>query len=115
MKCIIFVGILAPAADLTIDINCDNILEANWTAPYSINVPSTDPHITYCVDVSSTFPTLPTLIYSRCGVNETSHQYVLPLLYCAEYHVAVIAVNKVGNSSTTSINVPCKVKGIILF
>ena len=87
---------------MTTDITRDSIIDIHWTAPCSIDVPSTDPDITYCVDIFNTFPTSPILIHSRCGVNQTSHEYVQLLLYCAEYQVAVIAVNKVGNSSITS-------------
>jgi len=101
---IIFVGILNPVSNLTTIVQiCDNIVNISWIAPYSIDVPSTDPDITYCVNVVNTFLSSPAQSYSRCGINKTSHQFILPqrLFACAEYQVGVTAVNKVGNSSTT--------------
>ena len=110
------VGVLDPVSNLTTIITYDNILDIRWTAPYSNDVPSTAPDITYCVDVFNTSPTSPTLMYSRCGTNQTSYQYTLQtiLLACAEYQVAVIAANQVGNSSAISTTLINRVKGIKL-
>ena len=63
----------------------------------SINVPLTDPDITYSLDNLNITPTSPTLIYSRYGIYQTSHQYKQPLLYCAKYPMAVVA-NLVHNN-----------------
>ena len=77
-------------------------------------MPSTGPDITYCLDIFNITHTSPTLTYSRCGINQTSHQYKQPLLYCAEYPMEVVAVNRVGNSSTTSKTLISTVKGLSL-
>jgi len=103
---IIFVGILDPVSNLTtIAPKCDSIVNITWTAPYSIDVPSTDPDITYCVNAIDTFASSPVLMYSRCGIDQISHHILSQKLFaCAEYQVGVTAVNKVGNSSPTFTN-----------
>ena len=49
-----YVGILGPVSNLTTDETCDSIIDIHWTAPYSIDVPSTDPDIIYTVWMFST-------------------------------------------------------------
>ena len=91
------------------------IVNISWIAPYSIDVPSTNPDITYCVDIYNSSAAEPTRISSKCHINQTSHQgaYYPMLIACAEYQVKVIAVNKVGNS--TAATLPVGIKGIIYF
>jgi len=88
--------------DLTTVISDDRVVNITWTAPYSIDVPSTDPDITYCVDVFNTSTSVPSKIYSQCGINEAYHEieYYPLLIACTDYKVEVIAENKVGNSTT---------------
>ena len=90
--------------NLSASISVDKIESISWTAPYSIDIPSTDPDIKYCVDIYDTSAAVPTLIYSKCEINQTYHQCdSYPLLNaCGEYLIEVIAVNKVGNSTNAS-------------
>jgi len=97
------VGTLSPVDNLTTDIR-DNKVNVSWTAPYSIDVPSTDLDITYCVDIFNTSTAVPTRIYSKCDLNQTHYEceYYPLLIACAEYQVNVTAVNKVGNGSANA-------------
>ena len=99
--------------NLSADVNIDKIVNISWTAPYTIDVPSTDTDIRYCMDIYDTSAVEPTLKYSKCEINQTYHQcaYYPMLIACAEYQVKVIAVNKVGNSTAASHQVG--VKGIV--
>ena len=110
---ILLLGILQSVTNLSADVSIDKIVNISWTTPYTIDVPSTDPDITYCVDIYDTSAVEPTLKYSKCEINQTSHQcaYYPILIACAEYQVKVIAVNKVGNSTATEQQVG--VKGIV--
>ena len=111
-----FVGVQDPVSNLTTAITCDNNLDIFWTAPYSIDVPSTVPDITYCVDIFNTSSTSQTIVfYSRCDINQTSHHVSSRLLAYAEYQVAVSAVNRIGSSSATSMTLLNRVKGMMVF
>ena len=103
-------GIPQSVTNLSADVSIDKIVIISWTAPYTIDVPSTDPDIKYCVDIYDTSAVEPTLKYSKCEINQTSHQgaYYPMLIACAEYLVKVIAVNKVGNSTAASHQVGIK-------
>ena len=92
------------------DITNDKIVDISWNAPYTIDVPSTDPDVTYCVDIYDTSAVEPILKYSKCEINQTYHQcaYYPLLIACAEYQVKVIAVNIVGNSTAASHQVGVK-------
>ena len=97
-------GILQSVTNLSAYVSIVKIVNISWTAPYTIDVPSTDLDMTYCVDIYDTSAVEPTLNYSKCEINQTFHQcpYYSMLIACAEYQVKVIAVNKVGNSTAAS-------------
>ena len=112
-KIILLLGILQSVTNLSVDVSIEKKVNISWTAPDSIDVPSTDPDITYCVDIYDTSTVEPTLKYSKCEINQTSHQgaYYPMLIACAEYQIKVIAVNKVGNSTAAERQVG--IKGIM--
>ena len=110
-----FVGVLDPVSNLTTATTCDNNVDITWTAPYSIDVPSTEPDITYCVDIFNTSSTSQTIFYSRCDINQTYHHVSSRLSAYAEYQMAVSAVNRIGSSSTTSMTLVNRVKGMMVF
>ena len=101
--------------NLSADVSIDKIVNISWTAPQTFDVPSTDPDITYCVDIYNTSAVEATLKYSKCEINQTFHQgaYYPMLIACAEYQVKVIAVNNVGNSTATSYRVGVKGRYIL--
>jgi len=70
---IILVGTLDPVSLLTTVTVTRGIFNINWTASYFIDVPSTDPDITYCVGITNTVALSSALTYSRCNINKTSH------------------------------------------
>jgi len=86
--------------NINADISDGTTVNVSWTAPFSIDVPSTDPDITYCVDIFNTSTAVTTRIYSKCGKNQTHQEceYFPVLIACAEYKLNVTVVNQVGNS-----------------
>ena len=96
--------------EISSDVSNYEIVNISWTAPHTIDVPSTDPDIKYCVDIYDMSSAEPTRRYSKCEIYQTYHQcaYYPMLIACAKYQVKVIAVNKLGNSTAASHQVGVK-------
>ena len=78
-------------------------VEIFWCAPFSLDVPDSDPDISYCVDIINRSSL--SAIWSRCQVNETQYSYIFisSLGPCTKYFIQVVANNPAGNSSVTRI------------
>ena len=81
----------------------DETVNIQWNAPFSIDILTTDPDITYCLYVYNSSDESIQL-YSRCNITNTSYEYELypELLACAKYEIVIVAYNQVGHSNKTS-------------
>ena len=80
-----------------------NTTTLNWTAPFTLDITTVDPDITYCVDVVSS--TSSATLHSECGITETEFTYPLPpRSWCDQYNFTVTPVNVVGNGTRNSIH-----------
>ena len=96
-----YVGELLAVTSLTLSLHKPNI-SLSWTAPFSLDIPNTDPDITYCVDVINS--TSSTIIHSDCGITVTEYTYPIPLDNgCHDHAITVTPVNVAGNGQQETI------------
>ena len=71
----------------------DQSVTIMWEAPFTLNLTSVDPDITYCVDVMDFLNNI--LYYSQCGINTTNVAIPLDTELCSVY--TITPVNPAGN------------------
>ena len=100
---IFLVGILDPVTNIQYTILNNEAVNISWDVPYSLDIPRTDPYITYCVYIRNRTSLF--FLYSRCRINVTYHicDTYSPLLACAEFLVQVLAVNPAGKSDAAEV------------
>ncbi len=78
-------------------------MQIQWDAPYSIDIPTTDPDITYCLYIYNSSDEF-NILYQRCNIKNSSHECESypELLACAKYQIVIVAYNQVGDSNKTS-------------
>ncbi len=88
---------------ITAELLHDEIVNIQWNAPFSIDISTTDPDITYCLYIYNSSDESIQL-YSRCNITITTHECELhpELLACAKYEIVIVAHNQVGCSNKTS-------------
>ena len=66
-------GVPQSVTNLSTDVSIDKIVNISWSAPQTIDVPSTDPDITYCVNIYN-ISAVESSLYSKCEINQTYYQ-----------------------------------------
>ncbi len=81
----------------------DEIVNIQWNAPFSIDIPTTDPDITYCLYIYNSSDESIHL-YTSCNITNSSLkcESYPELLACAKYEIVIVAYNQVGDSNKTS-------------
>ena len=100
-----FPGILQPVDNLQYSI-IENDYNISWSAPFSLDVPYTNPDIIYCLYIHDKFSSVPVLL--NCDIIDT--HFILPSNYtkCSDHIVHVIATNPAGNSTPSMLILPMK-------
>ena len=78
----------------------------SWTAPFSLDVPSAHPDITYCIYMHDETSSLQILI--KCNISDTNFTLSRNYTECSDHVVYVIAMNPVGNSTPSTLHLPIK-------
>ena len=96
------IGLLS-AVDFLILTHEMSTISANWTAPFTLDVDSTNPDITYCVNVVNS--TSSETLHRRCGITETHFTYPTPdNRQCPALLFTVTPVNRVGNGASRTVS-----------
>ena len=79
----------------------------SWSAPFSLDVPSVDPDITYCIIIYEKSSYVHVL--SKCDINDT-FVILSNATYCSDLVFQITATNLAGNStiSTTVLQIKGK-------
>ena len=94
-------GLLSAVGSLRMTTQ-DSTISLTWTAPFTLDITTVDPDITYCVGVVNS--TSSSTLHSQCGITETEYEYPIPPdSACHDHMVTVTPVNAVGNGTTISI------------
>ncbi len=97
------VGLLPTVGSLTATlILLDSIISLTWTPPFSLDITSVDPDITYCVGVVNSTSSL--VIHSQCGITDTQYNYTVSprSTPCDNYTFTVTPNNLVGDGTSAS-------------
>ncbi len=97
-------GLLPAVSFLTATpIPLDSIISLTWTPPFSLDIPSVYPDITYCVGVVNSTSSL--VIHSQCGITDTQYNYTVSPIStpCDTYTFTVTPINIVGNGTSASV------------
>lgn len=103
---------MAVVGSLSIQPNNTSVL-ITWRAPFSFEFATVGPDITYCIEVTVTTQSHPTLqrsasrlVHSECDVEESTFLFapIIPPSSCDAWEFAVTPVNLAGNGSTSSIH-----------
>ena len=79
-----------------------NDYNISWSAPFSLDVPSANPDITYCLNVHDQFSTFEV---AKCNLSTTHYLLLHNNTRCNDLVVQVIAMNPVGNSTATKLDI----------
>ncbi len=97
-------GLLDKADNLAVRFS-DTSYIFYWDAPFTLDVPATDPDITYCVRIV-VYESIDTLQYT-CDINITQYSFQQEFDPCIAYTVVVTSFNQVGEGgSSHPLNLP---------
>ena len=99
-----FTGVLQPVSSVQ-HTSVGNNYNISWSAPFSIDVPSADPDITYCINIYEQFSSVQVLL--KCDINDT-FLILSNTTYCNDLVVQIIATNLAGNSTTSTTDLQVK-------
>ena len=93
-------GYLAPVLHLNFTLARDN-LTITWDAPFSLDIPQTDPDVEYCVTVNSSGE----ILHSECEiwVTEFYFRFDGSFPYCEENTAIVTPYNDVVGNGLSSL------------
>ena len=81
-----------------------NGYNVSWSAPFSFDVPSAHPDITYCIYIHDKTSSLQIMI--QCYISDTYFTVSRNNTKCSDHVVYVIAINPVGNSTPSTLHLP---------
>ena len=104
-----FLGVPSAVDSLTLSLQ-NRAVFLNWTAPFTLDIPDTDP-ITYCVDIVNS--TSSATLHSECGINVTEYTYLPPDSGCRDHVITVTPVNVVGRGQQSTILYSQAISGLV--
>ena len=82
-----------------------NYYTISWSAPFSLDVPSVDPDITYCINIYGKSSSVQVLL--KCDINDT-FLTLSNATKCSNLVVKIIATNQAGNSTASTTDLEIK-------
>ena len=99
-------GLLNAVSDVNVEFVAPSFI-ISWVAPFTFDLPGS-PDITYCISITNV--SSGSSLANECGIIPTNYSAVLEFSACVEYSATITPVNRVGNGTSTTANMPdmCK-------